>query len=241
MNDNLFGVHWEVEEPHALWQLTGQNYLRVDVTRVFDAKFRIVAYTNFPDEMGEHLRARIKAKEISAVTCGQEGFKGFERDIFEFVHEPGVDPTMYRLTNNAHLMPGMKAQWNGESRFMHTLAPHPQDGYSVQFNAVPWNIMKRYWRKPINLNRQFHRRAGKYSYSSGVPSIEVLDFDISVLRAQKCFWADFAFMSQLRTRVQGVSIARWMLEHTRGFAVLTDAETPFARAADEVMFTLECM
>ncbi len=244
-NEKIYGVHWEVEKPYPRWQLTSQNYLRVDVTGSFGAKYRIVAYTDLNDDAAESLRKLIQFDIISADSCGQEGFKGWdEEDLFAHVKRPG-ESSQWRVTNNAHILPGMKENWTRETKFADSLMPHPQDGYVVQFNAVPWDILKRYWRKPIHLDRQFHgRKRGKWAkhgFSSGVPAIEVLDFDLSMLRERKCFLADFSFMWRSRTRLSGAKCAMWMLEHTRAFTILTDEESPFTRSDDEVMFTLEHM
>ena len=168
---------------------------------------------------------------------------GYQDDIFDYVSPPNENPQYWRVTNCAHILPGYKVKHKNKmgigDHFSKTFTPHPGEGFVVQFNAVPWAIMKRYWRKPIHLNRKFHSKYGRRGYACGAASIEVLEFDIHLLRDWKCFFADFSFLWVNRTRTSDVKVALWMLQNVRGFSILTDADTPFNRPDDEVIFALE--
>lgn len=249
-NEKIYGVHWEVDSPHALWQLTSQNYLRVDVTRQFNSKYRLIAYRELLDDEGASLRALAKDGAFESQSCGQDGLKGYDTDIFFHTAEVGSGYG-WRVTNCARILPGLRHEWTRPANMGNSLADmfgkSPHDNYVVQFNAVPWDVFKRYWRKPINLDRKFHGKRRKtrwgalHSIASGVPAIEVLDFDLTLLKSYKCFFADFSFMWAMRTRTSNVDMALWMLSNVKGFSLLTDEPSPFNRADDELLFTLEWM
>lgn len=251
--EKVYGVHWEVHEPHALWQLTSQNYLRVDVTARFGSAYRLIAYTDLNDDSAASLKAMMKAGTIEAQSCGQDAYKGYGEDIFLHVPAPNASmwPCRWRVTNCSHILPGYAHSIARKASDMqrmqivsNTFKRHPNDGYVVQFNAVPFGIFERYWRKPINLDRAFHtaRRKG-YGKSRGhatpSASVEVLEFDLTLLRSHKTFFADFSFLYSNRTRMGDAKIAIWMLRHARGFRVLDDSETPFVKDDAEFLFTTE--
>ena len=252
VRERKFGVHWETEAPFALWQLTGENWLRVDVTEQFDARYRVVAYKPLTDEEAERIRRgcqyrdpKLNCARIQAEGCGQNGWMGYQEDVFDLVGRPG-EGFNWRVTNHAGLVPGLR-RWKDKhfpaTNFSDWVTKNPDIAYQVQFNSVPWGVFTRYWRKPINLNRQFHtstsRLYGKGSYTSGVAALNVLDFDMGLIRDHHCFFADFSHMNVNKTRTADVRIAMWMMKYARAFRVLSDCETPFARLEDETLFTIE--
>ena len=142
-------VHWKTDDLLPLWQLRRRNGLRVDITSRFNAKFKITAICGISDDESHRLRELMREGTIPCKPCGEKGFMGYDDTIF---------------TNNSMESPGFtKAAVSGKilnmrlgNNFEDHVAKHPHDGYTVQFENVPWSVFKRYWRKPINLDRQFH-------------------------------------------------------------------------------------
>jgi hypothetical protein len=130
--------------------------------------------------------------------------------------------------------------------FTDFMVRHPKDGYTVQFHNVPWGLFNRYWRKPINLNKQFHsekkkNRFGKnHGYALGFPAIGVLCFNPSLTKDYKCIIADFARMGDPGDSVNE-GIYAWMIRYARQFRVLSDHESPFVKDDAELCFTMEWM
>ena len=246
-SEKIYGIDWDTSKPRAKWQFTSQNYLRVDVTEQFDARFNIIAYTQVGEEHAEKIRVKCRSGDIPCQSCGQDGFKGFDESIFDIHAGPG-EYWGWRVTNCAHILPGFRHELSqARAKVASTFGPHPSDGYAVQFNAVPWGVFKRYWRKPIHLDRKFHTERRKSSfgknrgYAMGSASIEVLDFDVTLLRTHKTFFADFSFLYANRTRTHDVNMALWMLQNVGGFRIMSDHDSPFVRIDDEVLFSIECM
>ena len=250
----IFGINWDTSGRRWKWQFTSQNYLRVDVTDQFDSRYCLIAYRQFHDEEAEKLRTKLKSAKW-ALSCGQDGFKGETDHIWKHTTPPGDAHIFaeWRVSNCCHLLPGKRHDWGLADTsfvgndFSDTFGPHPSDGYAVQFNAVPWGVFTRYWRKPIHLDRRFHtakRKSGfgkNRGYAVGSASIEVLDFDVTLLRTHKTFFADFSFLYSNRTRTHDVNMALWMLENVGGFRIMSDHDSPFVRIDDEVLFSIECM
>ena len=254
-SEKIYGVHWSMDGPPARWQLTSQNFLRLDITEQFDSRCLLTAYTDLNDELAGEFRDAIRAGRVSAGPCGNKGFVGLTDDFLKVVPGPGEDQGIipqcrWRVTNCSRVSPGFIARVAKGLRVGTALSSHmtlhPDDGFSVQFNAVPWDLFKRYWRKPINLDRRFHGRGRKYrGYKAIAPvyggqSVDVLDFDLELLRTHKTFFADFSHLLHgPRKRKTNVDMEKWMLEHVRGFAFISDRESPFVRTEDEVLFTME--
>jgi hypothetical protein len=245
-----YAVDWEVERPLPLWQLTGSHQLRVDVTKQFDAKYRIAALRELHESESNNLKLLMGRGTIPSTTCGQTGYKGNCEEIFKHVSSPG-DGWGWYVTNNSQEFPGWRhavTQYPatvipGESLSLATM-PHPKDGYTVQFYNVPWGIFNRYWRRPINLNKQFHtakwkHRWGKsHGHALGYPAVGVLHFNTKLLHRHKCIIADFARMGVAKNDEE---IAQWMTRYARQFRVLSDQESPFVKEDAELCFTMEWM
>ena len=262
-SEKIYGIHWETEQEYPLWQLTSLGYLRLDVTRMFDAKFRLVAYRHLEEETANALRARmvnglsgIDAHywkcEIESVKVGGTGSRGgrcgFTRDIFKFILPPEKDDLWWRVTNCARLTPGLMHTWARESDYSNKwLVNHPSDPYQVQFSGVPWLTFKKYWRKPINLNRKWHDKRTNYDKRFGMPTfsapaIEVLNFDLNILKSHKCFFADFSHMYLTdKKRVNDSELAKWMLANARAFRLLSDEDSPFVKPEAEFLFSVDWM
>ena len=245
-----YAVDWEVERELPLWQLTGSHQLRVDVTRRFDARFRIAALRELPESESDALKLLMGRGTIPSIACGQRGYRGDCEEIFKHVSRPG-DGWGWYVTNNVMEFPGWRhAVTHSPNNLvagndLNTLtAPHPKDGYTVQFHNVPWGIFNRYWRRPINLNKQFHsaKRKGRWSkspgYALGFPAVGILHFDIKILQRHKCIIADFARMGIAGNDEE---MAKWMTKYARQFRVLSDQESPFVKDDAEVCFTMEWM
>lgn len=262
--ERIYGIHWETETELPLWQLTTQDWLRVDVTRQFDSKFRLAAYKPLTEEEALGLRARMADPgnkddynwkcTIESSRIGGSGSRiGYDRDIFKYTSPPGVGFD-WRVTNCSRLSPGFM-RWIARhhsstmvagNSMSAAMARHPKDAYQVQFCGVPWGIFKNYWRKPINLNRKFHDRgrskwSKRYSMAQGAPAIEVLDFDLTMLKKERCFFADFSRMYQDKTRRADDDLEKWMLKNSRAFRILSDGDSPFVKDDTEFLFTVDWM
>jgi len=248
--EKIYGIQWETEQELPLWQLTSNDWLRVDITRQFDAKFRLTAYKPLFEEEVTALRARmINVEEdewwkptIDSAGTGNSGSRmGRERDIFKYISPPEKGDSDWRVSNCARISPGfIRANVNK------VWARHPKEAYQVQFCGVPWNIFKNYWRKPINLDRKFHSRgrskwSRRYSTAQGPPAIDVLDFDMTILKQERCFFADFSGMYLEKKRNADADLVKWMLKNSRAFRILSDGDSPFVRDDTEFLFTVDWM
>ena len=246
-----YAVDWEVERPLPLWQLTGSHQLRVDVTRRFDAKFRIAALRELPESESDALKLLMGRGTIPSVTCGQQGYRGDCEKIFNHVSRPG-DGWGWYVTNDCLEFPGWRNTMSispsiaPDDSFSKLMTPHPKDGYTVQFHNVPWGIFNRYWRRPINLNKQFHsaKSKGRWSkspgYALGHPAVSVLYFNSNLTKRYKCIIADFARMGKPGDSVNE-ELYKWMTKYARQFRVLSDQVSPFVKDEAEVCFTMEWM
>lgn len=246
-----YAVHWGVDKPSSLWQLTGSHSLRVDITKRFDAKYRITALRELPESESNALKKLMEKGIIPSIKCGQLGYKGDCEEIFKHVSRPGNGWGWY-VTNNVLESPGWRHAGSknpnmlaGQS-FQDYMVTHPKDGYTVQFHNVPWEIFNRYWRKPVNLDKQFHtskrkNRFGKnYGYTLGFPAVHVLYFNSGLTSRFKCIIADFARMGDPGDTVNK-KLHEWMTKYARQFRVLTDQVSPFVKDEAEVYFTMEWM
>jgi hypothetical protein len=257
--EKIYGIHWETETELPLWQLTSHDWLRVDITRDFDAKFRLVAYAPLLEGTANALRARMTNVEkdeyweptIEATCFGGTGsLFGSKRDIFKYISPPGDDFVYgWRVSNCARVSPGfmrhVSKKYSSDNANA-ALVRHPKEAYQVQFCGVPWRIFKKYWRKPINLDRKFHNRgtskwSKRYSTVHGHPAINVLDFDMTLLKQERCFFADFSGMYLEKERHTDADLTKWMLQHSRAFRVLSDEDSPFVRSDTEFLFTMDWM
>ena len=242
--EKVYGVHWEVEKFYPKWQLTSENWIRVDITKDIGSKYRIIAYTLLTEEMNEKVRLALSQKELCAETCGKDGWTGEYNDILDITGAPGEfhGRLDWRVTNCARLVPAYvrkfgKRQWDGDSLPRgHMFVQHPQDGFVVQFNSVPWRIFKRYWRKPIHLDKRFH--SGRNAVGS--ESLNILNFDLTLLKSYKCFFADFSHRyTDRRKRTHDAPMADWMMENSRAFKIMSDDESPFTDDMAEFMFAAD--
>jgi hypothetical protein len=244
-----YWVDWETEKPLPIWQLTSTHQLRVDITSRFNSRFRLAALRELPESEANALKLLMGRGTIPSTVCGQNGYRGNCETIFNHVTPPGCGWGWY-VTNNCKEFPG----WNraqGINPDIHPgehltklIALHPKDGYTVQFHNVPWGIFNRYWRRPINLNNQFHTAKNKnrwsksHGYALGYPAVGILHFNINLLQRRKCIIADFARMGVAKNDEE---IANWMTKHARQFRVFSDLESPFVKDDAELCFTMEWM
>ncbi len=244
-------VHWDTSDALPLWQLTRANLLRVDISSQFDAKFKVTAICGLSTEVGVYLKSLMAAGTIPCIRCGSHGYRGFTDDIFKHTLPVG-DGWGWHVTNNSMESPGfIKAAVDGQvlgmrpgDDFDDFVAKHPKDGYTVQFSNVPWAVFKRYWRKPINLDRQFHGQKIKtpwrknHAYLSCHCAVFNLHFDMEMLRKHKCIFVDF-----LRGEMTEVhpDMNDWMVRHARTFYTMSDGESPFVKPVSEFLFTTEWM
>jgi hypothetical protein len=242
---SAYNMHWEVEEEYPKWQLNNYGIIRVDITHQFNAKFRIVAYTRVSELIQDELHRAITKKQINALGHGKGDHIGYHDDIFSIIHEVGttsLEMEPWRVSNCAAMLPGYMRRighqsWENKVPEFAVFVPSPTDQYSVQFSSVPWEVFKRYWRKPIYLNRNFHD--GKEVTAS--QAIEILDFDMTVLRKHKCFLADFSHLAIKRKREHSVEMSDWLMNNSRAFKFMSDGDTPFSNEAAESYFTMEWM
>ncbi len=253
--EKIYGIHWETETELPLWQLTGQDWLRVDITRQFDAKFRLTAYKPLFEEEVTALRARMFNVEkdewweptIDSTHTSNSGSRmGSKRDIFKYIAPPEKGGSDWRVSNCARISPGFMRRIRPDTVGINAMVRHPKEAYQVQFCGVPWDIFTRYWRKPINLNRKFHNRgrskwSKRYSSTQGYPAIDVIDFDMTLLKKERCFFADFSGMYLEKKRHTDADLTKWMLQHSRAFRVLSDGDSPFVRSDAEFLFTVDWM
>lgn len=241
-------VHWKTDEELPLWQLTSDNMLRVDITEQFGARFRLTALRGIPDEDKELLRSQMQAGTIPCVPRG-ESYYGHSLDVFNYTHRPG-DGWGWHVTNNAMESPGLvkavvgREIWNmglGQD-FRDHVARHPDDGYTVQFENVPWTFFKRYWRKPINLNRRFHSSRTKtswtknYGYMTSSSAVDALHIDPRMLYDYKCMFVDF---NRLGVKKMKDTYRKWMLKNAKTFRTMSDHSSPFVSAESEFFFMTE--
>ena len=243
-------VHWKTDDELPLWQLQRRNRLRINITSMFDAKFLISAVCGLSDYEALYLRGLMESQTIPCKPCSK-GFMGYDNTIFEHTSMVG-DGWGWHVTNNAMEAPGFtKAVVDGRllgmrlgNDFCDYVAKHPEDGYTVQFENVPWAVFKRYWRKPIHLDRQFHGQKIKTSwrknhgYLSLCPAIDNLHFDRKILVAYKCIFVDF---NRTGMKDENPDMSKWMLEYARAFSMMTDESSPFVKDDAELLFTLEWM
>ena len=167
---------------------------------------------------------------------------GYDNTIFEHTNMVG-DGFGWHVTNNAMEAPGFLNMRLGADFAVH-VARHPNDGYTVQFMNVPWSVFKRYWRKPINLDRRFHRGKTepawrrRYGHESGHPAIELLHFDMRMLREYKCMFIDFHRADLEDTQPK---MSEWMIQHAKKFRPLSDDDSPFVKGVSEFLFTTDWM
>lgn len=254
-------VHWKTDDGLPLWQLCRRGYrLRVNITSMFNSKFLITAIRGLSDEEAIYLKGRMEAGDIPCEPCGAAGFMGFDATIFDHTNMVGVG-WGWHVTNNAMEAPAfiqyMKDGKIGNIRLGEDLrerglgedvrdhvAKHPDDGYTVQFENVPWGVFKRYWRKPINLDRRFHRGKTepawrrRYGHESGHPAIELLHFDMRMLREYKCMFIDFHRADLEDTQPK---MSEWMIQHAKKFRPLSDDDSPFVKGVSEFLFTTDWM
>lgn len=248
----IYGVDWEVKKPLPLWQLTGSHQLRVDITSQFDSRFRLAALRELPESESNALKLLMGRGTIPSVTCGQQGYRGDCETIFSHVGRPG-DGWGWYVTNDCHEFPGWSHAISrhpniraGEDMSDYATL-HPKDGYTVQFHNVPWGIFNRYWRRPINLNNQFHSAKSKSrlgnspGFALGFPAVGVLCFTSQLTnKDRKCIIADFARMGQPGDSVNKALYA-WMTQYARHFRVMSDHDSPFVKDEAELCFTMEWM
>jgi hypothetical protein len=244
-------VHWKTDDLLPLWQLRRRNGLRVDITSQFDAKFKITAICGISDEESNRLRELMRAGTIPCELCGEKGFMGYDDTIFKHTNNVG-EGWGWHVTNNAMESPGFtKAAVSGKilnmrlgNNFENHVTKHPNDGYTVQFENVPWAVFKRYWRKPINLDRQFHGQKIKsswrknHAYLSLHPAVFNLHFDMDLLRKYKCIFVDF---HRGGMKEEHPDMNDWMVTHARTFYTMSDGESPFVKGEAEFLFTTEWM
>ncbi len=242
-------VHWKTDDFLPLWQLTSQNVLRVDITSQFDAKFRLSALCGISDDEAIVLKKLMEEKTIPCTPCGSNGFMGSDDTIFEHTNKVG-EGWGWHVTNNAMESPGFtKSALQGRvlnmqigNDFKDHVAKHPEDGYTVQFENVPWTVFKRYWRKPINLDRQFHGTKIKTSwrknhgYMSCHPAVQLLYFDMEILRRYKCIFIDFNRTGMVD---EHPGMSKWMIQYAKAFRTMSDDPSPFVKADAEFLFTME--
>jgi len=252
--DRMYAIEWETKESYPLWRLSDNHVLSVDITEKFNAKYRLVAYRFLREEEALALRQKAANGKFSVTTRqgrsrAINSILGYDHSIFDHTESPG-EGTEWLVTNNAHMMPGLKRRKYGNGslvagqRFYETLFPNPHDGFQVQFCQVPYRIFKRYWRRPIRLASKWHTkyksRWGRGNYASFMPCMEVLEFNPIMLRKHKLVWADFSYMYQTRTRIDpDTKIMSWMLQYSPLFKVMTDEESPFVKDDHEFLFTME--
>lgn len=261
--EKIYGIHWDTETDLPLWQLTSHDWLRVDITRQFDAKFLLTAYKPLFEEEAAALRSRMinvendewwKQTIDSSNLNGAGSRVGRKRDIFKYILPPEKGGLSWRVSNCARVSPGFMHHLSRGHRgallvgdsMNKVMARHPKEAYQVQFCGVPWRIFKKYWRRPINLNRKFHDRgtskwSKRYSTAYGNPAISVLDFDMTMLKQERCFFADFSGMYFEKERHTDTDLTKWMLRNSRAFRILSDGDSPFVKDDTEFLFTVDWM
>jgi len=235
-------VHWKTDDLLLpLWQLTGENVLRVDITSQFDAKFRLSALCGISDDKAIVLKELMEEKTIPCTPCGQNGFMGFCDTIFEHTNKVG-EGWGWHVNNNAMESPGF-TKYAVQGRVLHMqtgndfrdhVAKHPEDGYTVQFENVPWTVFKRYWRKPIHLDRKIH----SHGYISWHPAVQLLHVDLEMLRRYKCIFIDF---NRSDMKDENPEMSKWMIKYAKAFRTMSDDPSPFVKEDAELLFTLEWM
>ena len=244
-------VHWDTSDVLPLWQLRRSGVLRVDVSAQFGAKFKVTAIRGLTYELSTYLKKLMAEGTISCIRCGSHGYRGFTDDIFKHTLPVG-EGWGWHVTNDSLESPGFrKAAVDHEildmrmgADFVDHVTKHPDDGYTVQFMNVPWAVFKRYWRKPINLNRQFHGQKIKtswrknHAYLSWHPAVFNLHFDLKILRRYKCIFLDFHRGSMKEENPQ---MNDWMVRNATQFYTMSDGESPFVKPQAEFLFTTDWM
>jgi len=244
-------VHWKTDDFLPLWQLRSQNVLRVDITSQFNAKFKLTALCGISDEKAVELKELMRKGTIPCTPCGHDGFLGSDDTIFKYTNKVG-EGWGWHVTNNAMESPGFtKAAVSGKilnmrlgSNFENHVAKHPKDGYTVQFENVPWAVFKRYWRKPIHLDKQFHGQKIKTSwrknhgYIPSHPAIDVVHFNVEILRSYKYIFVDF---QRIGMTVDFPWMNIWMIKYAKAFHTMSDEPSPFVQEDAEFLFTMEWM
>ena len=103
-------------------------------------------------------------------------------------------------------------------------------------------MLKRYWRKPINLNRRFH--AGKvkrsftknYAHFRDCPAVHGFVVDRSQLKEYRTIFLDYHMLNKDR---ELPSANQWLLKHARKFRPLSDEESPFVKGVAEFLFSAD--
>lgn len=245
-------VHWNTDDRPATWQLQRRNRLRVDIVDQFDARFLLTAIRGLSDEEGNKLKELMRDGTIPATPCGTAGFSGTCDTIFDHTGRPG-DGWGWHVTNSATEFPaltkaaardGLFKKMRIGNDFKDHVTKHPQDGYTVQFENVPWAVFKRYWRKPINLDRQFHGQKIKTSWRknhghmSWHPAVDNFHVDLDILRDYKHIFIDF---NRTGNADAFPAMTKWMLKYAKAFRTMSDDMSPFVKGDAELLFTLEWM
>jgi hypothetical protein len=251
-NHYAAAVHWDTSDSVLpLWQLRRGGVLRVDISAQFGAKFKVTAICGLTHEVSTYLKTLMANGTIPCTRCGQSGYRGYTDDIFNHTLPVG-EGWGWHVTNNAMEAPGFVKAATSEnflsipigSDIPNSVTRHPNDGYTVQFSNVPWAVFKRYWRKPINLHRQFHGQKIKtswrknHTYATCYPAVFNLHFDLQQLRNHKHIFVDFHRGSMKEANPH---MNNWMVMHATKFYTMSDGDSPFVKPESEFLFTTDFM
>jgi len=245
-------VHWKTDENLPLWQLKDHGsdhyHISVDITEMFDARFKLTADRGVSADDYRNIRTLIEDGLIESAGHSNS-YYGYTPEIFDHTDKPG-DGWGWHVTNSCVMSPGLQRSGHrnkilggiDDRHLTDFAAKHPEGGYTVQFHNVPWSFFKRYWRKPINLNRPYHGSKLKssfsknYGYVTGRPSIHSLYVHPFVLREYKTLFMDFRLLHDDRKLPE---VNQWMLNNARKFYPMSDGDSPFVKSMSEFLFSAD--
>lgn len=225
--DPLMAIDWEVKENDPRWRLSPANRMIVDITKDFNSRCRLLAHRDLCDwEVLNIRQAAVNeeinvSRKISAKELKQEtSLTGYDDTVFNVVEFPNW---MWRVTNSHSVTTRMN--WIIEN----------SDSLHIQFMHVPYNIFKRYWRRPVRLDSKWHE--GRRT-SSSKHCFDVLRFDEISLSNNRIIYADFSYRSKSST-FSNSKIIPWMRQYTPKLKILTDEDSPFVKDDHEFLFITE--
>lgn len=225
-------IDWQpaINDRSPLWSLSEFGLLKIDVTKWFDAKYRLTAYTILYDELYDEIRKKLMKIIINPYS---KHLYGYTDEVFNCIPPIGHG---WFVSNNICYAPSVKGPPS-------LLTENPHNGFQIQFHSVPYNVFKRYWRRPVSLTSKWRTQLKTGKYPSNLlwshHCKNVLLFEEHHLKKYKLIYVDFSHGGYLTSDETTIDMVNWMVKYAPVLKFFTDEETPFVKEHHEFLFTTE--